>query len=333
MKTLILLGIFLATFSFAATFLAVVKSRRQVLVERMNDLLEVRQKGPSPVPASVPEGDIPAKNTHPGLAARLAGHLEKIWPASRPTRSPRGLELSLRRAGLKLRVGEFLLFAILTGLFFTAVAYLFRLNPVARLSLGAAGIASPFLYLQRRQEARRKLFSQQLPDALDLIANSLRSGYSFLQAMDLVSRELPEPIAAEFGYLIKETRVNIPVEEALSNLLERVDNRDLDLVVTAILIQRQIGGNLAEIMEKINGTIRERIRIQGEIRTITAQGRISGLVVAALPIGLAGVLYLLDPGYMGPLFTHPLGKTFLFIGALMQLIGFVVIRRLVVVDF
>ncbi|MCL4426428.1 MAG: type II secretion system F family protein [Firmicutes bacterium] len=333
MKLLILIGVFLTATSSAGILLSTGRERRHLLARRMGELVRALREEVSRPAQDASREDTPGGSSRSDLRSRLATGLEKLVSSRRRPGDRRGLDLALRQAGLRLRAGEFLLLSLLGGLSLLALGSLIGRSLLPRLLLGVGGLFLPYFYLGWRREGRRKLFSGQLPDALDLVANSLRSGYSFLQAVDLVSRELPEPIAEEFGYIIKETRVNIPLEEALANLLEKVDNRDLDLVVTAILIQRQIGGNLAEILEKINGTIRERIRIQGEIRTITAQGRISGLVVALLPAGLAVVLYLLDPGYMGPLFTHPLGKTFLGIGAFMQLIGFLIIRKLVVVDF
>jgi tight adherence protein B len=192
-----------------------------------------------------------------------------------------------------------------------------------------AGYMTPNFLLARAEKVRLKAFDQQLPEALSMIANSLRSGYSFLQAMDVVSREMPEPVAKEFSYVLKETRVNIPLDEALANLVQRVKSADLDLVVTAVLIQRQVGGNLSEVLDKIGTTIKERIRLQGEIRTLTTQGRFSGWIVSLLPIALAVLFQMVNPGYLIPMITHPIGWMLLTIGVIMQGIGIFMIKNMV----
>ena len=191
------------------------------------------------------------------------------------------------------------------------------------------GWMTPVFLLARSEKARLKAFDQQLPDALSMMANALRSGYSFLQAMDVVSREMPDPTAKEFSHVLKETRVNIPLDEALGNLVDRVKSADLDLVVTAVLIQRQVGGNLSEVLDKIGTTIKERIRLQGEIRTLTTQGRFSGWIVSLLPIALAVIFQLVQPGYLTPMITHPIGWLLITVGVIMQGIGIFMIKNMV----
>ncbi|MEW5988919.1 MAG: type II secretion system F family protein, partial [Chloroflexota bacterium] len=149
---------------------------------------------------------------------------------------------------------------------------------------------------------RLRAFNGQLSDTLNLWVNSLRSGYSVLQGMEAIATELPPPVSKEFERVIQEVRLGLSLNQALSNMLRRVPSDDLDLVVTAVNIQREVGGNLAEILDIISYTIRERVRIKGEIRTLTAQGRFSGWVVSLLPIGLALLLYKINPTYMSGLF-------------------------------
>lgn len=192
-----------------------------------------------------------------------------------------------------------------------------------------AGWLAPYLLLARSEKGRLKAFNQQLPDALSMIANALRSGYSFLQAMDVVSREMPAPISKEFGLVLREARVNIPIEEALANLVGRVKSPDLDLVVTAVLIHRQVGGNLSEVLDKISDTIRERIKLHGEIRSLTAQGRYSGWVVAALPAVIAGIMQVIAPDYLKPLLSNPIGWVMLGVGGFMECIGILIIKNMV----
>lgn len=238
------------------------------------------------------------------------------------------LAARLRRAGLKLQVSEFIAFDWAFALFFGMLGWILTNGWLAVLFWGV-GLWIPNLYLNSRIKGRIKAFEGQLPDALALMANSLKSGYSFLQAMEVCSRELPDPLASEFGQVMKEIRVNIPVEDALVNLTRRVPSDDLDLIVTAVLIQRQVGGNLAEVLDRISGTIRERLKILGEINTLTAQGRLSGWIISLLPIGIGLVMYILNPSYISALFYHPLGWALLGAATISQFIGVAIIRSII----
>ena len=177
-----------------------------------------------------------------------------------------------------------------------------------------------------------KLFNRQLGDALIIIANSLRTGYSFMQAMDMVAREMKPPISSEFSRTVKEMNLGTTTEIALGNMAKRIDSEDLDLVFTAVLIQRQVGGNLSEVLDNIARTIRERVRIRGEIRTLTAQGRMSGLIVGLLPVAMGFVIYLLNPEYIRVLFSHPIGRLMLIAATVSQVIGIILIRRIVDIE-
>jgi tight adherence protein B len=181
----------------------------------------------------------------------------------------------------------------------------------------------------RRISGRLGAFNKQLPDTITLLSNSLRAGSSFLQSIELVSREGNPPMAEEMGRVVREVNLGLGMEEALNNLVRRIKSEDLDLMVTAISIQQQVGGNLAEILDTIAFTIRERVRIKGEINTLTAQGRYSGYLVAMLPVGLAFMLNLINPAFMEPLFTQLIGRIALGVGIVMELIGFFIIQKMV----
>ena len=168
-------------------------------------------------------------------------------------------------------------------------------NPLFLLVGALIGFLLPRFWLGRRKNGRLGAFNKQLPDTITLIANALRAGSSFLQAIELVVRESRPPISTEFGRVIREVNLGLPFDQALENMVRRVRSDDLELMATAIAIQHQVGGNLAEILDSIAYTIRERVRIKGEIRTLTAQQRLSGYVVAGLPIGLAGFLFVAAP--------------------------------------
>ena len=250
--------------------------------------------------------------------------------------SPRwdlSLEMRLLRAGLPLRSGEFIVLCFASA---TLLAMLFLLlgggQLVAGVTGAVAGFFFPFILVNMKIARRMKAFNGQLGDALILIANSLRTGYSFMQASDMVAQEMRPPISSEFSRAVKEMNLGVTIEDALANLGKRINSEDLDLVLTAVLIQRQVGGNLSEVLDNIARTIRERVRIRGEIRTLTAQGRISGIIVSLLPVVLGLVIYLLNPEYVKLLFVHPVGKIMLGVAGLGQVIGIIVIRRIVDIE-
>lgn len=251
-----------------------------------------------------------------GLASRLQGG-----------EAARRLQERLRRAGLRLLPAEFFLFQVASAGLAVALGVL-ALGGAGWL-LAPAGFAAPSLWLARREQQRLRLLDQQLPDAMLMMANSLRSGFSLLQAMEVVSREMPDPIARELAQVLREHQVGVPLEDALQAMAARCGSADLDLMVTAVLIQRKVGGNLAGVLEKIAGTIRSRLHLLGQVRALTAQGRLSGLIIGVLPLAMGVALYLLAPGFLDPLLHHPLGWGLLALGALMQATGLWLIRRLV----
>jgi tight adherence protein B len=212
-------------------------------------------------------------------------------------------------------------------------------QPLALLIGAFIGFLLPRFWLNRRKGGRLNAFNKQLPDTITLIANALRAGSSFLQAIELVVRESRPPISTEFSRVIREVNLGLPFDQALENMVRRVRSDDLELMATAISIQHQVGGNLAEILDSISYTIRERIRIKGEIRTLTAQQRLSGYVVGFLPIALAGFLFVAAPGFMDPMFANPpaiaglpAGVIILIFGGIMMFIGFMLIRKIVDIE-
>ncbi len=251
----------------------------------------------------------------------------------------------LARADLQLRPSEYL--AIRVGAIVGAPIVVFLLgktvlptldNPIALLVAGVLGWWVPRFCVNRRKTKRLQAFNDHLADTITLIANALRAGASFLQAIELVVRETQPPISTEFNRVIREVNLGLPFEQALSNMVRRVRSDDLELMTTAITIQHQVGGNLAEILDSIAFTIRERIRIIGEIRTLTAQQRMSGYVVAGLPIFLVVILSVIAPTFMEPMFGPPeifgipAGVIILVFGGIMMGIGFLAIRRIVDIE-
>lgn len=233
----------------------------------------------------------------------------------------------LARANLKLRVAEYYYIRIGTSLALGVLLFVFR-DPVSGIIGFILGYMLPRFWIGRRIGGRLKSFNKQLPDTIVLLSNSLRAGSSFLQSIELVSREGAPPMSEEMGRVVREVNLGLGMEEALNNLVRRIRSDDLDLMVTAIGIQQQVGGNLAEILDTIAFTIRERVRIKGEINTLTAQGRVSGYLVAFLPIALGAALNAINPAFMQPLFTQTIGRILIGVGAVMMTIGFLAIRKI-----
>ncbi|MEM9774695.1 MAG: type II secretion system F family protein [Chloroflexota bacterium] len=215
------------------------------------------------------------------------------------------IQTRIARGDLKLRVSEYLMLIVLMSIFVGAVMwYLFD----SSLTLGFVGLVVggliPGIYSRYAAKNRINTFNQQLSDTLNLWVNALRSGFSVLQAMEAIANEMPPPVSQEFERVIQEVRLGKDTEEALDNVLRRIPSEDFDLVVTAVKVQREVGGNLSEILDTISFTIRERVRIKGEIQTLTAQGRISGWIITLLPIALGLFLNYSNPEYIGELFAQ-----------------------------
>lgn len=241
----------------------------------------------------------------------------------------------LARADIKLTVSEYAALHVISMFGFFAAGYfvLFGQQLVMAIVSGFVGFFAPRLYVSRVTSSRLIRFENQLPDTLGLWVNALRSGYSVLQSMEAIARDAPEPTATEFKRVVQEVQLGIDPEDALEHLLNRVESEDLDLVITAVNIQREVGGNLAEILDVISHTIRERIKLKGEIRVLTAQGRITGYLISFLPIILALFLYTINPGYMGNLFENRMcGWPMLGIALALIGIGFALVQKIVDID-
>lgn len=242
------------------------------------------------------------------------------------------LALELARAAMPLRVGEYLLIRFAVALLAGALAARFIGALPVGIIFGVVGYFMPVLYVGMRQKKRIRAFDDQLVDALVLMANSLKSGYSFLQAMESIVREMPAPIGTEFEQALREIRMGGAIEDALVAISQRVRSSDFELVVTAMVIQRQVGGNLTEILTNIAYTIRERHRIMREVRVLTAQERMSGYVVAGLPVAMVILLSFLSPTYISSMWNTSSGRLIMGVGFVLELLGLMVIRKLVEID-
>lgn len=228
------------------------------------------------------------------------------WLNRRVAKSSMGDRVAreLARADLKFKVAEYYALVFISTVVTALIAYLIQPIFVSAIIGAIIGLFIPRFYVKRQQRIRLNKFNDQLSDMLNLMVNGLRAGYSTMQAMEAVSRELPAPISDEFHRVVQEMQIGIPMEKALDNLLRRIPSDDLDFVITAINVQREVGGNLSEILDTISFTIRERVRIKGEIRVMTAQVRTSGTVLSLIPVFLAVALWFISPEYIGSFFTE-----------------------------
>ena len=215
------------------------------------------------------------------------------------------------------------------GLGTIVVCVVLQLHPAAAVALGLLAATLPMLWLKFRRKRRFKQFAKQLPDALELIARALRAGHSLGSGFHLVSDEMNAPIGDEFRKCYEEQNLGIPLDEALRTMGKRMPNLDLKFFITAVILQRQTGGDLAEILDKIGHLVRDRFAIWGQVQALTGEGRLSGIVLLALPPVLFLAVYRLNPDYVMPLFTDPMGKQMLLGAVIMQLLGAAVIRKII----
>lgn len=242
------------------------------------------------------------------------------------------IALDLARASLPLRVGEYLLIRLICALILALIPTLAGLSVVVVFGAALGGFYLPGFYVRRCQQSRLKKLNDQLVDVTTMIANSLKSGYSFIQGLEMVAREMPPPISEEVTIVLMEMNLGSTAEEALTSLTKRVNSYDLDLIVTAMLIQRQVGGNLAEILETISNTIRERVRMLREVDSLTSEARLSSYVVGLMPVFLIGVLSIISRGYMSQLVSNPLGQMLLGSAAIMEIVGFIMLRKMTAIE-
>jgi len=242
---------------------------------------------------------------------------------------------NLARADIKLRPAEYYGMVIIAAIVAWLLGTVLGQSILFGIVAGTIGGLLPHFYVRQAQTRRLRLFDNQLGDMLNLMVNGLRAGFSTLQAMEAVSRELPSPICDEFRRVVQEMQLGITMEEALDHLLRRINSDDLDLVITAINVQREVGGNLAEILDVISFTIRERVRIKGEISALTAQGRATAWVISLLPVVLVLLLFLLNRDYIMQFFnpeTRGCGIPMIVVAALMVISGFFAVQKIVAID-
>ena len=268
----------------------------------------------------------------PGLFRGSAAQSALLQAIASRTPAFVDLELLMQQSGAKWTMEVFLLASVGLSLAF-AVSTLMatRLWPAA-LAAGVLGALLPYMRVRSLRTKRLNGFEAQLPEAIDLLGRAIRAGHPLSSGLKMVADETQEPIAGEFRRAFEEQRFGLPFEDAVLAMADRVTLVDVRILVTAILIQREVGGNLAEVLDNLASVIRARFVIRRQLRTYTAQGRMSGYVLAALPIAVAAIIFLLNPNYMMVLFTEPIGKLMVGVASVMQLMGFLWIRNIVNID-
>ncbi len=239
----------------------------------------------------------------------------------------------LASAGVPMRAEEFLLIWVLLAFIPSALSALFEAHLLVTITLTGIGLSVPPLYVHQSRQKRLRAFEKQLHPAITSISNCLKSGLTFQQGMQNVAEQMPEPISREFARVIREMQLGSTSERALTNLARRVPSADVKLMVTAILISQQVGGSLSSVLESIAQTVQDRIKVKEEVHTITSTGRMSGMVIGFLPIGLGVLLMLINPDYMSMFFTTTEGRYMLLAAAALEAIGFVFIRKIVSVKY
>lgn len=244
----------------------------------------------------------------------------------------RKLQTELLRGGLMLRPSEFLIISGICSITGAVIGMQLGHSIVFGVMLAGAGAAAPYMQMKSKQGTRQRRISNQLPDALDMLSSSLRSGHSFLRSLQVVVTQMAPPITEEFERAIDEVRLGQSLDLALNHILERTGNYDLELVISAVQTQLSIGGNLAEIMDNISDMIRQRVQLAGEIGSATAEGKMSAFILGGMPLAMAFLINVVSPGYITPLFTSTLGLILLGAAAGMMIVGILIIKGMLNID-
>jgi tight adherence protein B len=245
----------------------------------------------------------------------------------------KNLENDLSMSGILIRPSEFLLFWFVLAIVPSTLLFMLGSNIIFSIILLIFGLLTPPLYVSKKRAKRVELFEQQLIDAISIMSSCLKAGLTFQQALVSISAEMPNPISEEFGRVVKELKLGSSIETSLTRLSEKIGSQNFMMIVSAILIQRQPGGNLSEILTNISGTIKERFKIKNEIKVLTATARTSGLVVGLMPVAIILVFLLFNPDYVTIFFESNLGIAMVVIAIVMEIIGYLVIRKIVNIKF
>jgi tight adherence protein B len=312
---LVALLVFLIILAIGYILIGVLMPKRNVLTEYSDILDNRRQLGPRSAGEQ-------AQRPGEAFAARLMSVRDLDDP----------LQKRIESAGWPIRTSEFALFHLMGLAILTGLAAMLGLPPIFVILLAVIAVILPIAFLDNRARKRRANFESQVPDTLLMMANSFRAGQSFEQAMQVVATEGPDPTRTEFGRVLAQQRLGVDPEVALRTLADRMQSEAFDWVVMATIIQRQVGGNLAEVYENIARTLRERVKLYRLVRTLTAEGRLSLIILIALPLLIGVVIFTLNPDYMEPLYTTQAGQVMLSLMAFGMLAGTLWMRKLIRID-
>lgn len=259
---------------------------------------------------------------------------EMTWMEPMMARLPhnRDLQHLLEQADVPWRVGTFFLLTVGASLAMGLSAYVVSRLLIVAVAAAAFGATLPYIYVKRRKAKRLEAFEENFPESIDLLGRAIRAGHAFSTGLQMVADESPEPLAGEFRRVFEEQKFGLAIEDSLLALADRIDLVDMRILVTALLIQREVGGNLAEILDKISYTIRERFTIQRQVRVYTAQGRFTGYLLAVLPLGVGFLIWMLNSEYMMILIREPTGRLMMTVAGLLQIVGFFVIRKIIHIE-
>ncbi len=318
MKILFIALIFIAAFLLVLAVYGLLTGKRSRVTARVRRMV-VEPAEAVKEEAAAAEAGLPVRGRSQQRYILLDGYFQSLGKR-------------LAAAGVLFRPQEFFLISLFLALLVILLLYLMKANLLLVLAAGAAAYFLPLVFLNTLHAKRRRIMNSQVGDMVLLLSNYLRAGHGFVQAMEMVSREMLPPLADELKRFIKDTTLGVSLEEALADLERRTADDDLAMVITAIQIQHQVGGNLAEVLDNINHTIRERIRLKGEVRTLTAQGRLTAIVLCGLPVFVGFMISIVSPQLLSVLFTERAGQFMLMGAVAAQLAGILVIRRIVRVD-
>jgi len=294
------------------------RSQRKELEKRLEGMASGTQGGPDPF----------------GELFRDTKLSEVTWMEPLMARLPhnRDLQHLLEQADVTWRVGTFFLLTVGASLAMGMGAYVVGRLLIVAIGAAAFGATLPYIYVKRRKTKRLEAFEEHFPESIDLLGRAIRAGHAFSTGLQMVADESPEPLAGEFRRVFEEQKFGLAIEDSLLALADRIDLVDMRILVTALLIQREVGGNLAEILDKISYTIRERFTIQRQVRVYTAQGRFTGYLLAVLPIGVGFLIWMLNHEYMMILIREPTGRLMMTVAGLLQVMGFFVIRKIIHIE-
>lgn len=321
MLAIIVLGTFIAIALAVFALLAMYDDRgaqSRVLRERLEAIQSASDRAPSEELEILRDellSDIPA----------LHNVLSRSHVAS-------SLQLYLSQADMKTRAGKFLLLMLALGAAAACVTILLSWPLGFAVLAGIAGVSAPLIYASWKRSKRFHKFEENFPQAIDFLARAIRAGHAFSTALEMIGNEVPDPVGGEFRKVFEEQKFGLPIRDALLNLTERVPLIDVKFFVTAVMLQRESGGNLAEIFDKLSYVIRERFKILRQVRIHTAQGRLTMIILMLLPPGLVCMLYFMNPDFIKPLFYDSIGHALLFIGIVLQTIGYFLIRRIINIE-